>query len=122
MRYVVMTVLTILLALTCTQAVATTKLYTQVTVQATLIQEGELSGCAVKTNLTKATMANDNLTCGNNWLVLDCDGSWGSKNVAQGKLGASQLAYVSGRKLNVVVDDSKKANGYCFASRVDNAP
>ena len=45
-----------------------------------------------------------------------------SKSSAQQMFQTAQLAYVAGEKVNVVVDDSVKLNGFCLVRRIDLLP
>ena len=61
------------------------------------------------------------LDCAPSFVTLDCSGELGSsKSIAAQKYSAVQLALVTGARIKVVVNDNKKANGYCYASRIDN--
>ena len=57
------------------------------------------------------------------WVTFSCSGEYASKSNALRMYDSAQLAFVTGRTVKVWVDDTKKHNGYCFASRIDvNAP
>ena len=58
--------------------------------------------------------------CAVNWVTFSCDGTFSSKSLAQQKFSSAQLAYVTEGNVRVVVDQTKKHNGYCFAERIDN--
>ena len=58
--------------------------------------------------------------CGNYYITFSCDGTFNSKSQGSLKLNGAQLAYAAGKKVYVTIDDTKKHNGYCFASRLDN--
>ena len=63
------------------------------------------------------------LACPGKYVTLDCEGSLGaSKSVGQQKLGAAQLAYVTGGDVRAFVDDSRTINGKCYVDRLDNLP
>jgi hypothetical protein len=57
--------------------------------------------------------------CPSNWVSFSCDGTYAAKDVASMMLDQAQLAYATKRSVYVVVDDAKKHNGYCLATRLD---
>ena len=87
-------------------------------------------GCMAKINpidaiATQAGYANGLGTneCSRGFVTFDCVGAFPetqSKAQAQNKLSASQLAYVTGKRLYVKVNASRKHNGYCLAEIVQN--
>lgn len=64
--------------------------------------------------------ADSGLDCKNAFVTLDCKGDYGPKDAAARKLAAAQLAFVTGQNVIFFVDDTRKHNGYCLATRVDN--
>jgi hypothetical protein len=56
------------------------------------------------------------------WLSLSCSGTFTTKDVAYRMLDSAQMAYALGRPVLIQVDDTKKRNGYCYASRIDALP
>ena len=62
------------------------------------------------------------ITCGADPLVsFDCLGKVGSKSAGNTNFSGAQLAYVTGNKINIYVDDTKKAllEWFCYSSRID---
>lgn len=60
--------------------------------------------------------------CGNDWISLDCNGTYQSKAVGASMLSAAQLSLVTGYRVGVYFDSTRKHNGaYCSAFRVDSA-
>ena len=53
------------------------------------------------------------------WVTFSCTGEPTSKSSAMRLYDSAQLAFVRGRTVRIWVDDTKKHNGYCFASRID---
>ena len=53
------------------------------------------------------------------WVTFSCTGTYTSKSNALRMYDSAQLAFVTGRRVRVWVDDTKKHNGHCFASRID---
>jgi len=63
-------------------------------------------------------------SCGADPLVsFDCLGKIASKGAGTTNFSAAQLAYVTGNKLNIYVDDTdatkNKLNGFCYSGRID---
>lgn len=58
-------------------------------------------------------------TCSSGWVTFSCTGDFNSKNDGNLKYQTTQLSILSGKKLHILVDDTKRHNGYCFAPRVD---
>ena len=58
--------------------------------------------------------------CGRAYLSMDCDGNHITSKGSARLVSAAQLSLVTGKRIYVVVDSSKKNNGYCLASRMDN--
>jgi len=84
-----------------------------------LTDDTRFGGCMVKVsggNIQASLPA-----CKSSWLTFDCLVGFpeSSKSVAQNKLSAAQLAMVTGKTVYIEATDSRKANGYCFATRID---
>lgn len=95
----------------------------------TLQDPTNYGGCMVRISPGPAEIAaydgGGNLNCpGDVFISFDCLNSSGqtSKSSAQQMFSTAQLAYVSGAKVNVIVDDSVKLNGFCLARRIDLQP
>lgn len=86
-----------------------------------LFQEGAYGECMVKLEYNGATVnPNGELSgCANFWTSLGCSGEYHSKSFAQNMLSTAQLSLVSGNRIGVYIDDTKKYNGYCVAYRID---
>ena len=100
-----------------------------VTVTSTLQDPTNYGGCMVRITpgpgeiLGYTTGAP--LNCpGDVFISFDCLNSSGqtSKTTALQMFQTAQLAYVSGEKVNVIVDDNVKLNGFCLARRIDLQP
>ena len=100
-----------------------------VTVTSTLQDPTNYGGCMVRISpgpgeiLGYTTGAP--LNCpGDVFISFDCLNSSGqtSKTTALQMFQTAQLAYVSGEKVNVIVDDNVKLNGFCLARRIDLQP
>jgi len=52
------------------------------------------------------------------WLTLDCNGNWMPRSAADRNFRQGQTALLTGSSLTMLVDDSKKAGGYCLAKQI----
>lgn len=82
-----------------------------------LTDESDFSECMA---FLSVPIANSGANCAGSWVSVGCSGAFGSKSNATSRLSALQLAYVTGTDVRVFVDDTRKANGSCYATRVDN--
>ena len=59
--------------------------------------------------------------CGGDWVTLDCLAAFpeSTKSNASQKFSQGQLALVMGNKVRVYITNDRKANGFCFATRID---
>ena len=57
--------------------------------------------------------------CGRAFVSLDCAGNLIPKASAQAMFSTMQLAYLTQKRVYIVIDKTKKNNGYCVPSRVD---
>lgn len=57
--------------------------------------------------------------CPGAWVSFSCTGTYTSKDMASHLLVQAQLALALDKFVYVVVNDAKKHNGYCVASRID---
>ena len=97
---------------------AATQLLTGVTVTRITTDASSYAGCLARITVNPA----DSLAaCGDNHVTMGCDGTLGvSKSTAAQLFSAMQLALVTGNQMRIRVDDSKIANGFCMATRIDN--
>jgi hypothetical protein len=63
-------------------------------------------------------------TCGTNWVTFDCAGVFANTDIVRAyrMLDQAQLAYTLKKNVIVIFTDTLKANGYCFATRIDLLP
>ena len=74
-------------------------------------------GCMVALSVSPSESG---LDCpANKWVTFSCTGTHTSKSNALRMYDSAQLAFVTGRTVEVWVDDTKKHNGYCFVDRID---
>ena len=87
-------------------------------IRATL-QDAEYYGFCMA-RLGPGVLATGGFDCPADPLVtFDCEGNFGSKSAGTTNFSGAQLAFVAEKTVNVLVDDSKKINGFCYASRID---
>lgn len=53
-----------------------------------------------------------------NWISVDCIGEYNQKSQSASMLSQLQLAYVTGKSVNLVVEDGVKHDGLCVVQRV----
>lgn len=87
-------------------------------VERILIHDTDFGGCMVRLS---RNIAGQLPACYPDWVTLDCLAAFpdSTKSLAQSKLSAAQLAMVTGKDIAAYVTDTRKANGYCYAFRVD---
>ena len=87
-------------------------------VERVLVDDSRFGGCMVLLTTDPAeTLPN----CGRWWASLDCLKNFpeSSGSIASNKLAQAQLALITGRSVTMRVTDTRVANGYCFAERID---
>ena len=52
------------------------------------------------------------------WVTLDCNGNWMPRSAADRNFRQGQTALLTGSSVTMLVDDSKKAGGYCLAKQI----
>jgi len=81
-----------------------------------IADEGKFGGCMV----ALSTSVNASLpNCPGNWVSFSCSGVFVGKDVAYRMLDMAQMAKALDKNILVTVDDTKKHNGFCYASRID---
>ena len=73
-------------------------------------------GCMI---VIDQVLADHGLDCPSQWVSFSCTGTFTSKDIAYRMFDSAQMAYALGKKVSIEVNDTKKHNGYCYASRVD---
>lgn len=80
---------------------------------------GVFGGCMALLD-TPVNLATNSPNCpSNGWITFSCSATFTSQDIAYRMLDQAQLAKALGRPVTVVVDDTKKHNGFCFANRID---
>ena len=91
----------------------------ETTIVGTLQDTNLFGGCMARLSTDVEAQG---ITCGTDPLVsFDCLGRVGSKSAGSTNFSGAQLAYVTGNKVNIYVDDTKKAllDGFCYSGRID---
>ena len=65
------------------------------------------------------TIADAGLDCPSKWVALSCDGTFNNRDVAARMHDVAMMAMAMEKKVNVLIDDTKKQSGYCVAKRID---
>ncbi len=90
----------------------------QAEVTQTLLDSRYYGGCIAR---VKADFAPLGLSsCSNRWVSFSCTGDFNTPEMGFHKFEAAQLALATDTEIYVLVDDSRKHNGVCFAVRIDN--
>ena len=59
--------------------------------------------------------------CHNRWVSFDCAGIFHSKADGRNNYSGAQLALVTDTQVYLVVNTSRKLNGYCLVERINNS-
>ena len=80
-------------------------------------EDASFGGCMaeLRDSVTEAT----GLDCEGKWVTFSCAGEHTSKAAARRLYDSAQLAFVTGRRVALTLDDERKHNSYCFVSRID---
>lgn len=58
-------------------------------------------------------------SCAPGWVTFSCTGDFTDRVRAYRMADQAQLALATGKTVFVIIEENKKHNGYCFASRID---
>lgn len=86
-------------------------------IERTLVTEGAFGGCMAL--LDKTIRTETGLDCESRWVSFSCTGEFASKDIAYKMFDSAQMAMVLEYPVRLIIDDSRKHNGYCFAKRVE---
>ena len=91
--------------------------------------DGSLGNCAVKIRPLDsiATQAGYAVgtgagQCSQGFISFDCNGTFIAKSDSARMFNTAQLAYATGKRAFISVDNTKKLNAVCTASRIDVLP
>ena len=84
--------------------------------RARITDGGEFGGCMVRLD---KPLADFGLNCPSRWVTFGCSGAFASREVAYRMFDLAQMAFSLGFRVSVFVDDARKLDGYCYASRID---
>jgi len=80
--------------------------------------DGGFGGCMAQLTVNpKAALP----ACGGGWITFSCTGDFTDPVSAYRSVDQAQLALATNKNVLVIIDDSRRHNGYCFASRIDVA-
>ncbi len=80
--------------------------------------DGTFGGCMALLSVNPQSVLP---ACGTNWVTFSCSGDFTDPVRAYWMLDQAQLALATDKTVMVVLDDSRRHNGYCFAQRIDVA-
>jgi hypothetical protein len=109
-------------------ALGTQALTQELTVGAALQEHDYHGGCMVRVDPAPSDAMQDgsflNCPSRDSFVSFDCLNKSGqvSKNTAVQMFQTAQLALVTGKKIQLVIDDEVKLDGWCLARRVDLLP
>lgn len=86
------------------------------------LQDKELyGGCMARLSGGGGTLTSLGYNCPSDpYVTFDCKGLLGgTKADGLRNFDAAQLAMVSGARIQIAIDDTKKINGFCYSRRVD---
>ncbi len=107
----------ILLAiLASTPAFAATAFIPNAQVNRVMVHGDGFGGCMANLSVNPQSLLPG---CGPGWVTFSCTGNFTDAVRAYRMLDQAQLALAANKNVSVVVDDSRKHNGYCFATRID---
>ncbi|MBU3004213.1 hypothetical protein [Paraglaciecola arctica] len=89
------------------------------TVSQFLITDGNYGNCMAKLDVSPRSELPQ---CGNHWVSFSCDGTYQSKDIAYRMLDTTQMAAVLDKEVTIHLDDSRRHNSFCLATRVDFIP
>lgn len=109
----------LLMALSAGASAAIQQLVTGVQ-QVYATEDERFGGCMVKT----VEAVDRNLNCKRGYVTLDCAGALdgNSKSEGQRKMDVATLAFLTGGRVNMLITDEARINGYCHAERVRMLP
>ena len=106
----------VLLALPAALQAAQARMTTNV-VRTLASEDASYGGCMAL--LQDSVMEATGLDCPGRWVTFSCAGEHTSKATGMRLYDSALLAFVTGRQAMLVLDDERKHNSYCFASRID---
>ena len=127
-RYTISVLVIAITLATAPTAIATQGLTQAVTIVTTLQEHNNYGGCMVRIDPPPSDAMLDgsflNCPAGDSFVSFDCLNRSGqvSKNIAIQMFQTAQLALVTGKRVQFVLDDEVKLDGWCLARRVDLLP
>ena len=118
MKKIILTVVVCSLSLLSTSAFSQIG-YLRAKVKGTLVHDKDYGKCMARLDKDINT-ATDSPECPTKWVSFSCEGTYNSKDIAYRKLDMAQSAEITQVDIIFSVDDTKKHDGHCFASRVES--
>lgn len=84
----------------------------------TLAAAAAFGGCMAALDVAPSDSGLD-CPVGGKWVTFSCTGVHTDKAAALRMFDSAQMAFITGRRVRVWVDDTRKHNGHCFVSRID---
>jgi hypothetical protein len=81
-----------------------------------LHSDGTFGGCMAQLSANPQAALS---ACAPFWVSFSCTGDFTDQVAAYRSFDQAQLALAANKDVMVVVDDSRRHNGYCFSSRID---
>ncbi len=106
----------LLAALASPTAWAATRTIASATVNKVMVNAVDYGGCMASLSVNPKALLP---ACNAGWITFSCTGEFTDAVRAYRMLDQAQLALASNKTVSVTIDDTKKHNGYCFASRID---
>lgn len=89
----------------------------------TLQQDDVYGGCMARISPAPSTITTSSgaaLNCtGDRFVTFDCEGKYGSKSGGNSRFNTAVAALITERKVQVLVSDTPKINGFCRVVRID---
>lgn len=106
------------LALSCSMGALSDSKTFNAKVKNVLVDDSNFAGCMVNLTVDPQTYLPN---CETWWGTMDCLNLFpeSTSSISANKLAQAQLALITGKGVRVRITDSRKANGYCFVSRID---
>ena len=80
-------------------------------------EDGIYGGCMARLSVSPHS---EGLDCRTQpWVTFDCAGEYHSKSAAMRMFDTAQVAQLTGRTVEVIVDDTRKHGGFCLVRRMD---
>lgn len=76
-------------------------------------------GCAAKVTPDASTIL---AGCGSSYVSFSCSGDFNSKSTGTNKFNLAQLAFITGQRVELNINDTKLHNGQCYVEALNVKP